>query len=134
MSNPRAVDSEITFRDGSCSSSGGDEDTPESYAEVSNGSQTVHDDGVRALREQMSITASVLRYVVTELTLLKEAGWGVTTSTANKENNNTCVASVPRRVGDPDYDVRLAGEYRDNSSVGNRGPDVRWSKPESIPR
>jgi len=130
MSNPRAVDSEVTFREGSCSSARGDEDTPESCAEVLYESQTVPDDGVRALREEMSITASVLRYVVAELKQLKEAGRGATPSTANNENNNTCVATKHRRVGDSEYDLRRAGECRDDSRVGNRGPDGRESQAE----
>ncbi|KAH3798760.1 hypothetical protein DPMN_152363 [Dreissena polymorpha] len=76
MSSPRAVESEVTFRDGSCSSARGDEDTPESDAEVAYGNQHVHYDGVSALHEQMSTMASVLRDVVGELKQLKEAGRG----------------------------------------------------------
>ncbi|KAH3710315.1 hypothetical protein DPMN_069790 [Dreissena polymorpha] len=76
MSDPRAVVSEVTFRDGSGSSARGDEDTPESDAEVAYGSQHVLDDGVRALHDQMSNMASVLRDVVVELKQLKETGRG----------------------------------------------------------
>ncbi|KAH3775212.1 hypothetical protein DPMN_176610 [Dreissena polymorpha] len=105
MSSPRAVDSEVTFRDGSCSSVRVDEDTPMSDAEVAYGSQHVPDDGVRALYEQMSNMASVLCDVVVELKQLKEAGRGNTSSTANNENNNTFVATTHRRVGDLDNDL-----------------------------
>ncbi|KAH3713148.1 hypothetical protein DPMN_072933 [Dreissena polymorpha] len=80
----------------------------------------------------MSITASVLRYVLAELKQLKEAGRGATTSTAYNENNNTCVSTVHMRVGDPGYDLRRAGECRDNLRVGNRRPDVRESQPEPL--
>ncbi|KAH3829649.1 hypothetical protein DPMN_102876 [Dreissena polymorpha] len=55
MSSPRAIDSEVTFRDGSCSSDRGDEDTPESDAEVAYGSQHVPDDGVSALGNKCRI-------------------------------------------------------------------------------
>ncbi|KAH3890746.1 hypothetical protein DPMN_014834 [Dreissena polymorpha] len=130
MSDPRAVDSEVTFRDGNCSSARGDEDTPESDAEVAYGSQHVPDDGVRGLHEQMSTMASVLRDVMVELKQLKEAGRSTTSSTANNENNSTSVATVQRRVGDLVYDQRSAGECRDDSKVGNRVPDVRESQPK----
>ena len=130
MSDPRAVDSEVTFRDGSGSSARGDEDTPESDAEVAYGSQHVPDDGVRALHDQMSNMASVLRDVVVELKQLKETGRGTTSSTANNANNNTFVATVHRRVGDLDDDLRSAGDSRVDSRVGNRVPDVRESQPE----
>ncbi|KAH3715949.1 hypothetical protein DPMN_058665 [Dreissena polymorpha] len=130
MSDPRAVDSEVTFRDGSGSSARGDEDTPESDAEVAYGSQHVPDDGVRALHDQMSNMASVLRDVDVELKQLKEAGRGTTSSTANNANNNTFVATVHRRVGDLDDDLRSAGDSLFDSRVGNRVPDVRESQPE----
>ncbi|KAH3794589.1 hypothetical protein DPMN_148126 [Dreissena polymorpha] len=130
MSDPRAVDSEVTFRDGSGSSARGDEDTPELDAEVAYGIQHVPDDRIRALHDQMSNMASVLRDVVVELKQLKEAGLGTTSSTANNANNNTFVATIHRRVGDLDDDLRSAGDSRVGSRVGNRVPDVWESHPE----
>ncbi|KAH3778575.1 hypothetical protein DPMN_180042 [Dreissena polymorpha] len=130
MSDPRAVDSEVTFRDGNCSSARGDEDTPESDAEVAYGSQHVPDEMVRAQHEHMSTMASVLRDVVGELKQLNEAGRGTTSSTANNENNNTCAATVHRRVRDLDYDLHSVGDCRNYTRVGNRVPDVRELQPE----
>ncbi|KAH3836910.1 hypothetical protein DPMN_110286 [Dreissena polymorpha] len=76
MSSPKAVDSEVTFRDRNWSSARGDEDTPESDAEVAYGRQHVPDDRVRALHEQMSNMASFLLDVVVKLKQLKEVGRG----------------------------------------------------------